>query len=221
MVMDPSPPSDDTSSAVPSFEAEQPTRGGPGMPATVTTRRFTVDEYHRMAEAGVFHPFERVELIEGEIVQMAAIRSRHAECVDRLNRLLVRGIGDDATVRVQNPIRLNDRSEPEPDIAVVRRRPEGYADRHPRREEVRLVVEVSDATLALDREVKLPLYAAAGIPECWIVDLVADRIDVHRSPERGAYARTEARRRGEAIPFPSLADLRLRVVEVLPPPSER
>jgi len=194
------------------------------MPASVTTRRFNVEEYHRMAEAGVLHPAERVELIEGEIVQMAAIGSRHAECVDRLTRILVRGIEDRGTVRVQNPVRLSDHSEPEPDIALVRTRPEGYADRHPGPRDTLLVIEVADATLALDRKVKVPLYAQAGIAECWIVDLEADVIDVHRTPHDRAYTQAKRHHRGEVIRPGPAADLRLAVDEILPTPrrpSER
>jgi Uma2 family endonuclease len=187
------------------------------MPATVTTRRFNVEEYHRMAEAGVLHPAERVELIEGEIVQMASIGSRHADCVDRLNRLLVRGIEDQATVRVQNPVQLSDHSEPEPDIALVRRRPEGYADRHPGPGDALLVIEVADTTLALDREVKIPLYARAGVTECWIVDLDADIVIVHRIPQGREYAHVDRHHRGEGIRPGAFPDLRLAVDEILPP----
>lgn len=188
------------------------------MPATVTTRRFSVEEYHRMAEAGVLQHGERVELIDGKIVQMAAIGSRHAECVDRLTRILVQGIEDRGTVRVQNPVRLSDHSEPEPDIALVRPRRGGYADRHPGPDDALLVIEVADATLALDREVKVPLYARAGIPECWIVDLEADGIDVHRTPQARVYAHAVRHHRGEVIRPGAFPELRLAVDEILPPP---
>lgn len=190
------------------------------MPATLTTRRFSVEEYHRMAEAGVFHPAERVELIEGEVVRMAAIGSRHADCVDRLTRLLVRGFGDAGTVRVQNPVRLDDHSEPEPDIAVVRLRPGGYADRHPEPADTLLIIEVADATLALDREVKVPLHARAGIPECWIVNLQEDRIEVYRTPSGHAFAHIEPHHRGQVIRPLAFPELRLAVDEILPPRSE-
>jgi Uma2 family endonuclease len=219
MTMDAPPPSHETSDAASRSEADRSLRGGTNMPATVTTRRFNVEEYHRMAEAGVLHPAERVELIEGEIVQMAAIGSRHAECVDRLNRLLVRGIEDRGTVRVQNPVRLSDHSEPEPDIALVRPRPKGYADRHPGPGDTLLIIEVADATLALDRKVKVPLYAQAGIPECWIVDLEADVIDVHRTLQGREYAHVERHHRGDRIRPGAFPDLRLAVDEIMPPPS--
>lgn len=191
------------------------------MPATVTTRRFDVEEYHKMAEAGVFHPAERVELLEGEVVRMAPIGSRHAECVDRLTRLFVRGIEDQATVRVQNPVRLSDHSEPEPDIALVLRRPEGYADRHPVPDDTLLIIEVADTTLALDREVKIPLYARAGISECWIVDLVADRVVVHRTPRGREYTHAEHHHRGDWIRPGGFPGLRLAVEDIMPPRRPR
>lgn len=186
------------------------------MPATVTTRRFDVEEYHRMAEAGVLRPTERVELIDGEVVRMASIGSRHAECVDRLNRLLVRGIEDRGTVRVQNPVRLSAHSEPKPDIALVRRLPEGYADRHPGPDDTLLIIEVADTTLQLDREVKIPFYARAGVPECWIVDLEADVVIVHRTPKGREFAHVERNHRGDRIGPAAFPDLRLAVEEIMP-----
>jgi Uma2 family endonuclease len=113
---------------------------------------------------------------------------------------------------------LSDDSEPEPDIALVRPRPEGYADRHPGPHDTLLVIEVADATLPLDRKVKVPLYAQAGIAECWIVDLEADVIDVHRTPHDRAYAQTKRHHRGERIGPGTFPDLRLAVDEILPPP---
>lgn len=188
------------------------------MLATVATRRFTVDEYYCMAEAGIFAPGERVELIEGEIIPMAAIGSRHAEWVDRLNRLFVLGLGDRATVRVQNPVHLTSVSEPEPDIVVACRRPAGYAAHHPGPEDTILIVEVGDTTRALDRDVKGPLYAEAGIPEYWIVDLEEDRIDVHRRPDGGRYAEITRHGRGEVLRALAFPDLDVAVDDVLPPP---
>lgn len=187
------------------------------MPATLKTRRFTVDEYYRMAAVGILDPHERVELIEGEIVQMAAIGSRHAECVDRLARLFIRGIGDRGTVRIQNPVRLSSHSEPEPDVTVVRRRPEGYAAHHPGPRDVLLVVEVAETTLPFDLLVKAPLYATAGIGEYWVVDIEGDRIEAYRQPGDGGYDATTRHGRGEALSPAAFPDLDVAVDEVLPP----
>jgi Uma2 family endonuclease len=138
----------------------------------VKRRRFTVHDYHRMGEAGILHEDDRVELIEGELVEMTAIGTRHFSCVNRLNRLLVMHVGDDAIVSVQNPVRLNEYNEPQPDLTVIR--PRDYLESLPKPEDVLLLIEVSDTTLAYDRGVKLPLYARAGIREVWIVDLLGE-----------------------------------------------
>lgn len=132
------------------------------MQATLTTRRFNVHEYHRMAEAGILDPTERVELIEGEIVRMAVIGSRHASCVKRLNRLLTPLVGDRALVQIQDPVRLSEISEPEPDVALLRPRADDYASAHPGPADVLLLIEVADTTEGLDRTVKGPSMLAPG-----------------------------------------------------------
>ena len=121
--------------------------------------RFTTTEYDRMAEAGVLGEDDRVELIEGEILEMSPMGRRHAACVDRLTRLLVRGVGDAAIVRVQNPIVLSDHNEPQPDLALLRPRVDFYTAEHPGPEDALLVVEVSDSSVEYDRQIKVPLYA--------------------------------------------------------------
>lgn len=149
--------------------------------------RFTVKEYYRMAEAGILTRDDRVELLEGEIVEMAPIGSRHAACVTRISRSFFQHVSGRATVSVQNPIRLGELSEPQPDVALLRSRPDDYAGGHPGPEDVLLVVEVGDTTAAWDRERKLPLYAAAGVREVWLVDLPAATVEIWRRPEGGAY----------------------------------
>jgi Uma2 family endonuclease len=176
-------------------------------------RRFTVHEYHRMAEAGIFGEDERVELIEGEVVEMNPIGSRHAMCVIRLTRLLVPLAGEDAFVSPQNPVRLGEYEEPQPDLALLRAR--DYEDSLPGPEDVLLLIEVSDTTLRRDREVKLPRYARAGIPEGWILDLTGEAIERHNDPSEGGYRRTERARRGETLASEIMPDLILRVDAVL------
>lgn len=152
-------------------------------PKPPTQRRFTVDEYERMAEAGVLPEDENVELLDGRIYRMSPIGSAHAACVDRLTRIFVRGVGEDAIVRVQSPIVLPPTSEPEPDVTLLEPRPDEYAERHPRPEEVFLIVEVADTSLDFDRETKGPLYARAGIPEYWLIALDDDQVHLFRDPE--------------------------------------
>ena len=146
----------------------------------LTRWRFTVHDYHRMGEAGILHEDDRVELIQGELVQMTAIGTRHFSCVNRLNRLMVLNFGDEAIVSVQNPVRLNEYNEPQPDVTVIRTR--DYRESLPMPEDVLLLIEVSDTTLAYDRGIKLPLYARAGIGEVWIVNLPGEIIERHTGP---------------------------------------
>jgi Uma2 family endonuclease len=173
----------------------------------VTRYRFTVDDYHRMAEAGILHEDDRVELIEGEILQMAPIGGEHAACVNGSARLLIKRLDDRAVVSIQNPIRLSAGSEPEPDLMLLRPRADGYWEGLPGPEDVLLIIEVSDSTLYYDRGTKLPLYAAAGIPEVWIVDLERRRVLVHRRPDGDLYREAIVIDDGSLSPlaFPDIA----------------
>jgi len=171
-----------------------------------TTRRFTVSEYHRMAEAGILGEDDRVELINGRLYVMSPIGSQHAACVDRLARLFFTAIGtDEARVRIQNPILIDPASEPEPDVALVEPK-ETYAARHPRPDEVLLIVEVSGSTLEFDQTTKLPLYAQAGIPEVWIVALDEDRVHVYRQPKPDRYVEHTTADRGGSLTVQALPD---------------
>lgn len=157
-------------------------------PAVLQRHRLTVDEYHRMAEAGVLAPDARVELIEGEVVDMAPIGSRHGSAVKRLNQLFSAVVAQRAIVAVQDPLQLGDLSEPEPDLMLLVPRDDFYAERHPTAADVLLLVEVSDTTARYDRQIKVPLYARHGVAEVWVVDLDARLLRVHRKPARGEYA---------------------------------
>jgi Uma2 family endonuclease len=151
-------------------------------PELMQRHKITVDEYYRMAEAGVLAPDARVELIEGEIVDMAPMKSRHAGVIARLNVMTNRAVGDRAVVTCQTPLRLGDRSEPESDLMLLRPRPDFYTRSHPTAADVLLLIEVSDTTLAYDRGVKLPLYAKHGVTEVWIVDLENNLVRFFRQP---------------------------------------
>jgi Uma2 family endonuclease len=154
----------------------------------IPRHRLTVGEYYRMAEAGILAPDARVELIEGEIVDMTPVGSGHMSVVNRLNRMLTVAVGELAIVQVQGPVRLGDRSEPEPDLALLKPRADFYREKHPTPEDVLLIIEVSDTTVAYDRSVKIPLYARHGVLEVWLIDLESSRIYVHRNPHNGSYA---------------------------------
>jgi Uma2 family endonuclease len=153
----------------------------------VPRHRLTARDYHRLGEAGILGEDDRVELLEGQLVDMSPIGPRHALAIDLLNRLLPAILGEQAWLRVQNPIVLDDASEPQPDFAVVRHPWSGYPDAHPRPPDILLLIEVADSSLEFDLGAKLELYARAGICEFWVVDLTSNRVLVHRSPREGRY----------------------------------
>lgn len=184
------------------------------MGTDVTARHFTVDEYHRMAEAGILSEDDRVELIGGEVLEMEPVGSRHAACVDRLTSLF-RAVGDDAIVRVQSPVRLGERSEPRPDVSLLEPDPDFYARGHPGPEDILLVVEVSQASLRHDRHRKVPLYAASGIPEAWIVDLAGRALVAFREPSPEGYRATRTLGAGERLSPVEVSELEVEVEKVL------
>ncbi|HEX2224650.1 MAG TPA: Uma2 family endonuclease [Thermoanaerobaculia bacterium] len=180
----------------------------------IVRKRFNVDEYHAMARAGILHEDDRVELIEGEILEMTPIGSRHAGCVTRLNRLLLSRLGDTAVVSVQNPILLNDDSEPQPDLMILRRREDFYSTAHPGPADVLLLIEVADSSLEADREFKAPLYGRHGIHETWVVDLERSLVESHFDPDPEGYRRVQIFRRGESISPQAFPDLSLTISEI-------
>ncbi|MGI0015378.1 MAG: Uma2 family endonuclease [Nitrososphaera sp.] len=147
--------------------------------------RWTVEEYHRLGEVGIFREDDRVELIEGEIIEMPPIGSKHADCVDRLAAQLIKSVGDQHRVRVQNPLQLGQYGEPEPDIAIVKNK--NYFEAHPDAPDVLLIIEVADTTLRYDWDIKVPLYARHGIPEVWIIDLEDQRLHLFCKPSISSY----------------------------------
>ncbi|HEY0172088.1 MAG TPA: Uma2 family endonuclease [Pyrinomonadaceae bacterium] len=177
-------------------------------------RWITADEYERMGEAGIFPPDARLELIEGEIFEMSPIGSPHASCVTFLTYVLSQ-LGRDFQVSAQNPIRLSDLSEPQPDISLLRWRDDFYRGAHPTPEDVLLVVEVADATVVTDRKVKLPLYARAEIAEAWLVNIPEGQVEIYSDPAGGAYRRAEVFGRGAEARAHTIEGLAVSVVELL------
>lgn len=179
-------------------------------------RKFTVDEYYRMAEVGILERDERVELIEGEIIVMPPIGPAHAWDVDYLHEVLVRYAVGRYYVRNQNPVRLSDESEPEPDVALLRRCPEGYGAAHPTPADVLLVIEVADSSLEYDRNIKAHIYGRSGVPETWVRNLPEDCIERFTEPGPDGYAQHTIHRRGETLTPVVLPDLELAVADLLP-----
>src|SRR5436305_12193247 len=169
------------------------------MSVQIARRHFSIGEYDKMAAAGVFSEDDRVELIEGEIVEMNPIGSRHAACVGRLTKLLERLAGDEAIVWVQNPVQVSDYSEPLPDVALLKRRDDFYARANPRPSDVLLIIEVADSSVEYDRDVKIPIYSRAGVPEVWLVNLPEEAIEIYARPLNNAYQETRLVKRGESL----------------------
>jgi len=171
--------------------------------------------YHVMANHGAFAPDERVELFEGEIVEMSPIGSLHVRCVNFLSSFLNQLFGATRIISVQNPILLNDLSEPQPDIAVVQFREDFYRDSLPSAGDISLIIEVADASVEYDRSKKFPKYAAAGIPEAWLVNLEAERVEVHSIAKATTYGMVKIYQRGENIVSETIPDLELTVNNIL------
>ena len=185
------------------------------MAVAIPRYRFTVDEYYRMTAAGILGEDDRVELLDGEIVRMAAIGPRHAGTVDRISRRLTFALGEAALVRTQNPVRADSHSEPEPDVVVAQFRDDYYVGRHPTPEDVFLIVEVADSSLRLDREIKIPIYARSGVREVWLADIGSGSIHVFRSPSPEGYKVQQVVHRGQALAPEAFPELQLTVEELL------
>src|SRR5574337_610208 len=171
-------------------------------PLAPTRHRLNVDAYYRMAEAGILTDPHRVELIDGEIIDMPAIGSPHAAITNRLARRFSRSFGDEvALVSVQSPLRLDAHNEPEPDLMLLQPRADGYRASHPGAADVLLLVEVAETSLAYDRTTKLPLYAKFGVPEVWIVDLKGPAVEVYREPRGDGYALKQRLAAGSLAPI--------------------
>jgi Uma2 family endonuclease len=175
----------------------------------------SVTEYERMGCAGIFGNDARLELLEGEIYEMSPIGSPHAACVTILHQLLTLKFAGKLIVISQNPIRLDDFSEPQPDIALLRWREDFYKHGHPTPADVLLVIEVADSTVESDRSYKMPLYAKAGIAEAWLVNLPDEKIELYAEPADGAYQFTSDFKRGEDVLAHGIADLHVPVANVL------
>jgi Uma2 family endonuclease len=185
------------------------------MQVEVTKKLFTVDEYYQMAEAGILGPGDRVELIDGEIIQMSPIGDRHAGHVNRANHLFAASFAGRAVVSVQNPIQLNKYTEPEPDVLLLKPRSDYYAGKKVWAEDALLIVEVADTTLRYDRNIKVPRYAAAGVLEVWIENLSADELLVYRDPAAEGYAKSITLHRGDSVSPVAFPDVVFKVEDLL------
>ena len=173
----------------------------------------SVHDFHRMGEAGILAGDDRIELIDGGLIDMAPIGSAHAGMVMHLNQRLTRALAGRAIVSPQNPVRLDERSEPQPDIAILRNRRDSYQESHPGPSDVLLVIEIADSSLDYDRDVKVPLYARHGVPEVWLVDLNARHVGIYRRPDGGAYREVLRLGDAETVAPALLSDLSISLAD--------
>ena len=178
--------------------------------------RFTVDQYLAMGKAGILSKEDRVELLEGVIVAMAAMGNRHLAVVARFNKTLTQSVGDRAIVWVQGSVQLDDNTRPEPDLALLRERPDFYESEAAGPEDILLIIEVSDSSLEYDRGEKLALYARFGIPEVWISALPELIVEAHTEPVHGRYKCKRIYSPGDTITPGRFPDIVLPVSEILP-----
>ncbi len=184
------------------------------MSIDIVRHAFSVHDYARMRESGILTEDDRVELIDGEVRTMSPIGLLHAAIVRRLVKRLIDLVGDQAIVSPQNPIQLNDYTEPQPDVAVLRPRADNYQRAHPVAADVLLIIEVSDTTAQYDRIEKLPRYAAAGIPETWIVDGEQRVVEQCTHPVHDQYARIQKYFPGDVITSPVVPAIALNADEL-------
>jgi len=179
-------------------------------------KKFTISQYYLMSETGILTENDRVELIEGEILEMSPIGTGHAVCVNRLAKVLFSSLSDEITISVQNPVRLSNFSEPEPDFAILKGQPEDYESKHPEPEDILVLIEVSDSTIEYDRTTKAPLYARQKIHELWIIDLNALVVEVYRFPSPEGYQQIQVFRQDQSIAFEAFPNILIEVAKILP-----
>jgi Uma2 family endonuclease len=186
------------------------------MPTEIITRKlFTVDEYHRMSDIGIFPEDKRFELIRGEIFEMPRAKPPHSGRVIRLTHLFTSRLGESVCVSVQNPSSIDDYSEPEPDLTLLKPRPDFYAASHPLPSDVLLMIEVSHTTLRFDTKIKAPLYAEAGIAEYWVLNIPENVVEVRTDPVNGRYTKVDIFKHGESISPRAFPGFSFKVEEIL------
>ena len=178
-------------------------------------RHLTVNEYYRLAETGVLRPGDRVELLRGEVRELSPIGPRHAQIVNRLTSTLVKRLPTGLFVQIQNPIRVSNESEPQPDVCIIRGSEDDFDSHHPSPPDVLLVIAVCDSSLEYDRDEKLPAYAEAGIVEVWLIDVLRRTVATYRQPQGRAYLEQHVHQGTDAVQPAAVVEVLLTVDEML------
>jgi len=185
------------------------------MTVQLITRKFNTSQYHQMNQSNILTEDDRVELINGEIIEMSPIGTKHTSCINRCNSILPNLLGQKVIISIQNPITLNNLSEPQPDIALLKPRADFYENSHPQPQDIFLLIEVVDSSIDYDRDIKIPLYANSNIYEVWLIDINAQLITVYRYPQNDNYQEITTYHRGEKISILSFPDISLQVNAIL------
>jgi Uma2 family endonuclease len=176
--------------------------------------KFTVEQYHKMIESGILTKYDRVELIRGEIIEMSPIGTKHAAGVRLLSNKLGQCLGNRIILSIQNPVVLNDNSQLQPDVSLLKPRDDFYATAHPQPQDIFLLIEVADSTIEYDREVKIPLYAEANIIEVWLVDINEQIVEVYQQPTAAGYQHIQKFASGQTLSIPAFFDVNITVNEI-------
>ncbi|AVZ31193.1 Uma2 family endonuclease [Nodularia spumigena CS-584] len=185
------------------------------MSVQLLRRKFTVQQYHQMLESGILREDDRVELIRGEIIEMSPIGTKHAACVKCLNKLLYSKLGDRVLIAIQDPIILTNKSEPQPDVALLKPRDDFYETAHPQPQDIFLLIEVADSTVMYDREEKIPLYAEAKIMEVWLIDINAQIVEVYQQPTAAGYQVMQKFTCGQSLSITAFPDVNITINEII------
>jgi Uma2 family endonuclease len=184
------------------------------MTVQLLRRKFTVEQYHKMVESGILTENDRVELIGGEIIEMSPIGTKHAACVNRLVNLLINLLGKRIILAAQNPVALNDNSEPQPDVALLKPRDDFYATAHPQPQDIFLLIEVADSTVIYDRQEKIPLYAQANIEEVWLIDINEQIVEVYQQPTATGYQHIQEFTSAQTLSIKAFPDVNISLDEI-------
>lgn len=184
------------------------------MAVELIRRKIKVSDYHRMFETGILTIQDKVELINGEIIEMSPSGSLHAAIVDRISNFLMQSLGNQVIVRTQSPVQISELSLPEPDISVLKPVKDFYAELHPQAQDIYLIIEVADTSYRYDKEIKLPVYAKAGIPEYWIINIERKEIEAHRAPHNEVFSKVDIIQLDQKLTFQAF-DLEIKAPSLL------
>ncbi len=181
----------------------------------LSTKKYTLAEYHQMIEIGILKAQDKVELIRGEIIKMSPVGLKHASCVKKINQLFAQKLGNKVILGIQDPIKLNDNSQPQPDVVLLKPKSDFYATEHPKSEDILLLIEVADTSIEYDRQIKIPLYAENNITEMWLININENIIQVYQNPQGKLYKNITNYQIDDKIDLTIFPDCEIKVKDIL------